>query len=687
MKRERFHLLIIALLAVIVYGNTLTLKYASDDRMVILESKSTIEGGWKGIKSIFTEDTFTSYFGSGRSIVAGGRYRPMSHLTYLIEFQLFGRDIKEKIGDVEDFQTLHDSRNEQYFSNSMLPVVNHLFNVLYYTLLCLLVYKVLAKLFSRYEGKSRFCSLAFIATLLFALHPIHTEAVANIKGRDEIFAMLGAMLALWCSMKYVDRHRLAYIAGNFAAMLFALFSKENAITFLAVIPLTLYFYGAESKRKTDCFFTLLPAVTATIIFLVVRSQVLGGFMPKEQTQNILNNPFAFSTKAQEIATVLVTWGIYFRLLVFPHPLTHDYYPHQIAITDFSNPLVWAILLCCVALVAYTLLSLKKKGVVAYALAFFMITFSITSNLLFNVGTFMNERFLFMPSLGFALLAGYLFYRIAASSSVALRRAGWAALCCVCVLYGAKTFTRNFVWHDDFTLFITDVKTSDKSIKCNISAGGSYLQMWKKSHKAYDKEMAYKYLQKALQLDKHAVNAYLLLGELMFLDGDLDGSLAAYRNVTLIEPDNQLAEDNIRKVMLKREDNAVQHINDMLNEGMEKQDAALIGKAYREICRYVDQHPESIVAVNVKANVLGRGMGQLDEAIALYRQIVEKDSNFASAYENMGIAYAIKRDFGKAEQCLLHALKLLPYNDNIKTNLYFLYQDMGETEKAQAIKPQ
>jgi Flp pilus assembly protein TadD len=140
-------------------------------------------------------------------------------------------------------------------------------------------------------------------------------------------------------------------------------------------------------------------------------------------------------------------------------------------------------------------------------------------------------------------------------------------------------------------------------------------------------------------------------------------------------------------MLKREDNAVQHINDMLNEGMEKQDAALIGKAYREICRYVDQHPESIVAVNVKANVLGRGMGQLDEAIALYRQIVEKDSNFASAYENMGIAYAIKRDFGKAEQCLLHALKLLPYNDNIKTNLYFLYQDMGETEKAQAIKPQ
>lgn len=687
MKRERLHLLIIALLAVIVYGNTLTLKYASDDRMVILESKSTIQGGWQGIKSIFTEDTFSGYFGSGCSIVAGGRYRPMSHLTYLTEFQLFGRGIKEKIGNVEDFQTLHDPHNEQYFSDSMLPVVNHLFNVLYYTLLCLLVYKVLAKLFSRYEGKSRFCSLAFIAAMLFALHPIHTEAVANIKGRDEIFAMLGAMLALWYSMKYVDNHRLRYVFGILAAMTFALFSKENAITFLAIIPLTIYYYEAENKRKTDYLFTLLPAVAATFFFLVVRSQVLGGFMPKEQTQNILNNPFAFSTKAQELATVLVTWGIYFRLLVFPHPLTHDYYPHQIDVTDFSNPLVWIILLCCVALVVVTLPGLKKKGVVAYALAFFMVTFSITSNLLFNVGTFMNERFLFMPSLGFALLAGYLFYRLAVASPVVLRRAGWGVLCCVCVLYGVKSFTRNFVWHDDFTLFITDVKTSDKSIKCNISAGGSYLQIWKKSHKAYDKEMAYKYLQRALQLDKYAVNAYLLLGELMFLDDNLDGSLAAYNNVTMIEPGNRMAEDNIRKVMLRRDDEAVQSINDMLNEGMEKQDAALIDKAYREICSYVDRHPESIVAVNVKANVLGRGMGQLDEAIALYRQIVEKAPDFASAYENMGIAYAIKRDFVQAEQCLLHALKLLPNNDNIKTNLYFLYQDMGEPEKAQAIKPQ
>ena len=64
---------------------------------------------------------------------------------------------------------------------------------------------------------------------------------------------------------------------------------------------------------------------------------------------------------------------------------------------------------------------------------------------------------------------------------------------------SKTFTRNFTWKDDFTLFLTDVKTSDNSIKCNISAGGSSLQLWKKNHKERDKRNAYNYLDKALKL--------------------------------------------------------------------------------------------------------------------------------------------------------------------------------------------
>ena len=685
MKKQHIHQLILIILIAICYGNTLTLKYALDDRMVILESKHTIDGGWDSIKSIFTEDTFSGYFGNNKSVVGGGRYRPMSQLTFLIEFQVFGKHIREQIGDTSDFDNLHDAKNEQYFNNSFLPYVNHLFNIIYFTLLCLLIYHVLQKLFHKYNGEKWYQSLAFLAAVLFALHPIHTEAVANIKGRDEIFAMLGATAALWCCLKYVDKHQWWYLLLALLAITFGLFSKENAITYLAVVPLSLYYYDNSGKRKADYFVTLLPILLGSIFFVAVRSNALGGIMPEEGVSNILNNPFIHSSKAQEIATVLITWGIYLKLLFFPHPLTHDYYPNQIAITDFSNPLVWIILIGCIALVVYALINLKKKSVIAFGIAFFVITFSITSNLLFNVGTFMNERFVFMASLGFTLIIGYWLYLLSVSQSAALQKMSLGAFALLSILYGIKTFTRNFTWKDDFTLFLTDVKTSDNSIKCNVSAGGSYLQMWKADHKEYNKRQAYKHLNKALSLDNHALNAYLLLGELEFLNDHFDESYNAYHTATLIDPNNKIAVENLQKLAMRKEDDQLKGITNLLDEGMQQRDANKIQEAYNQINNYLKENPESIIAQNIRGNVLGRGFGQLDASIRIYEDIIAKEPNFASAWENMGIAYALKRNFAKAEECLLHALSIVPDNENVKHNLYSMYMDMGDVQKAEAMR--
>lgn len=674
MKNNHIHKIVILVLIAVFYGNTLSLNYALDDRMVILESQYTIEGGWNAVKGIFTEDTFTGYFGNDKSIVAGGRYRPMSQLTFMIEFQLFGQKIKQQIGDVHDYANLHNPAHEKLFNRSFLPVVNHFMNVAYFILLCLLLYEVLSKIFQKYNGQKWYQSLAFLAVVLFALHPLHTEAVANVKGRDEIFAMLGATAALWCSLQYVDKRKWWYLVWSFLSITFALFSKENAITYLAVVPLTLFFYQNENLKKSDYITTLIPVALGCIFFIWVRSKVLGGMMPADETNNILNNPYVNSTKAQEIATVLFTWAMYFKLLIIPHPLTHDYYPHQIAITDFSNPIVWMVIVACVALVVVALCNLKKRSVIAYGILFFIITFSITSNLLFNIGTFMNERFVFIPSLGFTLILGYVLYLLGDSKVVGFQKISVALLAVVGLLYGIKTFTRNFVWKDDLTLFLTDVKTSDNSIKCNISAGGSKLQIWKSSHKERDKAEAYKYLEKALQLDDHAVNAYLLMGELMFLDDNIPGAYQSYKNATLIDPDNQLAQENLAKMIVASEEEVIKTFIQLLDEGMSEQNPQKIEETYRLVNDYLDKHPESIKAQNVKGNILGRGMGKLDEAIKIYEQVLAKDPTFASSWENMGISYAIKGDFDKAESCLKKALQLAPDNENIKFNLENLAKD-------------
>ena len=674
MKKQNLHRIIITVLVTLIYANTLTLHYALDDRMVILESKYTLKGGWESVKAIFTEDTFTGYFGAEHSIVAGGRYRPMSQLTYMIEFQLFGKGIKEKIGDLDDYYNLHNAKNEDYYYETPLPFVNHLMNLLYYILLCLLIYETLTRIFPQHEGKKWFQSVAFLATLLFAVHPIHTEVVANVKGRDEIFAMLGAFAALWCSLKYVDTRKWYWLVISFLAFTFGIFSKENTITFLAVVPLALYYLNSDKKRTADYFIILIPLAIGTAFFLWARYKALGSMMQPDLTSNILNNPYVHSTRAQQIATVLITWGIYLKLLFFPHPLTHDYYPHQIAITDFSNPLVWLLLAGSIALVVYGIWKLKKKTVPAFGILYFIITFSIVSNLLFNVGTFMNERFVFMSSIGFTLIVGWWLYLLATSKVPALQKTAVGITAVVCLLFGIKTFTRNFTWMDDFTLFLTDVKTSDNSIKCNISAGGSCLQIWKKSQKERDKRDAYRYLEKALKLDDHALNAYLLLSELAYLDENPDLAYQAAYNATLIDPENPQGQNLLNQAVNSQKAHELDPVNKLLDEGK-------VDDAWREVNKILENDPNNIVAKNVKGNVLGRGYGRLDDAIKIFEEIVAEQPDFSSAWENMGIAYAIKRDFTQAENCLLHALELSPDNDNIKLNLYYMYTDKGDEAEA------
>lgn len=676
---KKIHYLIIIALALLCYANTLTLHFALDDRMVILESKYTIKGGWESVKAIFTEDTFTGYFGSDHAIVAGGRYRPMSQLTYMIEFQLFGKDIRERIGDLDDYYNLHNGDHEAYFYDTPLPFVCHLMNLLYFILLCLILYEVLARIFPQYEGKKWYQSLAFLAVLLFTVHPIHTEAVANVKGRDEIFAMLGALVSLWCSLQYVDSRKWYWLVLSLIAFTFGIFSKENAITFLAVVPLALYYLKSDNKRPIDYLITLIPILIGSVFFLIVRAKVLGSMMQPDMTSNILNNPYVHSTRAQQIATTLVTWGIYLRLLFFPHPLTHDYYPRQIAITDFSNPLVWLILAGCIALVGYAVWKLKKKSVPAFAILFFVITFSITSNLLFNVGTFMNERFVFVASAGFTLLVGWWLYLLATSQPPVLRKTAVGITGVVCLLFGIKTFTRNFAWMDDFTLFLTDVKTSENSIKCNISAGGSCLQIWKKSHKERDKRDAYKYLEKALKLDDHALNAYLLLSELAYLDENPELALQAARNANLIDPENPQAKNLLEMAGNSMKAHELDPVNKLLNEGR-------VDEAWREVNKILEKEPDNIVAKNVRGNVLGRGYGRLDDAIKVFEEIVAENPEFSSSWENMGICYAIKKDFANAERCLLRALELSPDNDNIRLNLYYMYKDKGDEASAEKYKP-
>jgi Tfp pilus assembly protein PilF len=667
----------------LAYVNTLSLQYALDDRLVIYQNNFTLEG-FDGVKDVLTRDGFAGYFVGDSNLVAGGRYRPLAQLTFITEYELFGQSIRDSVG------LNHAEQNETLFNQTSLPLVSHGVNVLLYTLLCIIILLVLQQLFKDHEDTKWYLSLSFMTTVLFAVHPLHTEVVANIKGRDEILSMLGGMSTLWCVLKSKSTGReqrpianYGYLLLSFFTMFAGLLSKENAITFVALIPLVLYYSiknNKDSFRKIDYLWTLLPSIFASLFFLYLRYQALGGFMNEDLSGSILNNPYINSSLSERIATTIFTWALYLKLLVFPYPLTHDYYPYHVAYTTFANPVVLIMIVLLLFLLIYTVKKIGSRDIFSFAILFFFITFSVVSNLLFNVGTFMNERFLFAPLLGFTLIlsAGIKCLHEHVKSKT------WLTILflVIVLLYTGETVWRNRAWANDFTLFTTDVKTSPNSIKCNVSAGGSYVQKYKKSKEKAkldktspsnkgerDAHLAEKYLLKALSLDKYAFHAHQLLGELYFSRAQYDLSEQYYKNAVAIQPWDMEMQRNLEAVRLARSKSLFDDADEQLKAGNAREALLLINQ-------YIAINPNSAPAYNLKGKIWGMGLQRIDSALVNLDKALSLDPDLVAALENSGVAHAIAGHREQALKYLNAAYSRNPKNPSVIHNIATLYKEAG-----------
>ena len=387
-----------------MYINTLRNDYALDDSMVLIRNSFT-QQGVSGIGDIFKYDTFTGFWvfnDSTRTVeqivkekklLAGGRYRPLSLATFAIEIELFGSDFYDENG---------------VYVGQGCPAINHAMNAIYYALTVVLLYLILVRLFPR-KDDSWWFSIPFIATMLFAFHPIHTEVVANVKGRDEILTLLGSLAALWWSIKYIDSKKLYYLVLSGLALLCGLFSKENAIVFLAIVPLTLYYFTNAKWKEIGK--VMIPLAVASVAFLAVRGMVLG-WEHSEQTKELMNDPFINMTVSERYGTIFVTLLMYIKLLFIPHPLTYDYYPWQIPKTELTDGVALLSLLIYLALGIYAVYGMiRKKDIASYSILFFLIPLAPVCNIFFAVGTLMNERFIFISSIGFCARIMYAIQRV------------------------------------------------------------------------------------------------------------------------------------------------------------------------------------------------------------------------------------------------------------------------------------
>ena len=506
---HKWALSILFVLPILLYIQSVNFGYVLDDKIVITDNAYT-KKGIAGVPKIMTTESFEGYFEEQRVLVQGGRYRPLSIATFAIEHSV----------------------------SKTNPRLSHWINIILYSIVGLLLYRLL---FFFYPLTRRWWfSVPFVLSILYMVHPIHVEAVANIKGRDEIMAFGFGLLAMYLSLKsLVAKRSLLTLIGVAVTYYLGILSKENILTFLGVIPLMLYIFHRKDYKKIGIVFGVLFGVT--ILYLIQRYLIIGFLINPEPVTDIMNNPFVGMTLGERYATITYTLGKYLSLILIPHPLTHDYYPYQIPIMSWANPSVIISLLLYGCATILAIVKYRTYPHLSFAWLFYLLPLLIVSNLLVSVGTFMNERFAFISSLGILwIIVHLLFYE-----SKRWLSPKTATLICglIAIAFSVKTVLRVPVWENTMTLNRAAVKVSTQSARANSFMGTALFEQYKEASSGEEKKQllieADYYVDKALEILPNYGNANLMAAgiaaEQFRADRDFDKLLADFEEVLLRSP--------------------------------------------------------------------------------------------------------------------------------------------------------
>jgi tetratricopeptide (TPR) repeat protein len=618
-------------LGLILYGNSLSFGFVLDDKIVITHNEFT-KKGLDGIGDIFSNDSMTGFFGQDKKLVAGGRYRPLSMMTHAIEWEFFGGK----------------------------PMIYHLVNVLMYGLTGFLLYHFLSRLLRDVTDESApwYLQLPFLASLLWVVHPLHTEAVANIKGRDEVMSVLGGIAAMHYALRWWDERKSKDFVLALFIFFLSLLSKESSIVVLGILPLALLFF-----RKATIKSMLLPVgglLGMAILYVGIRYAVLGS--AKLQASNeLMNNPFIHAEGVEKVATLFYTYLLYFKLLVFPHPLTHDYYPKHIPIVDFGDPVVLLSVLMHLGLVYLLFRSWKRNPILAFGIALYFVAFSLYSNIVFNIGTFMNERFMYLPSLGFVLILGHYLLKLSK------QRAALTALLAIVFLASSwKTIDRNFAWESDLSLSTTDVLTSDGSAKAHMGAGSAILEAAQKERNEAKKramlQEAIDHFTRSLQIHPSYFPPMILTGNALAAAEEWEASLPYYENCLKLKPKDKDGLNNLEYVG---------------QQTAQKKLFSTSIKAYRILI----QHSPQLRFFNALGELYGKELGDLSASIEVVEQGLQRYPTDADLLQKLGVARAMQGQTQEAMNLFKKALKEKPNNARLYLNMGIAYQNLGRQDSA------
>lgn len=418
----------------------------------------------------------------------------------------------------------------------------HAVNVLLHAGVTVLVFWLSVRLFNK--------RVAVIAAVLFALHPLHTEAVTSIVGRAELLAAFFGLLAVLSAgrideapNRWSARGWLTLSVGSFSL---AVFSKESAVTILPLV----FLYRVTRRQeplldgvwKEVRSLEWVPYVLCFGVFAFFRYLVVGtlGGIPANRLTP-LDNLLAFVPWTVRVSTAFGVLWDYFGLLNMPLVLSADYSYNQVPLIEsWVDPRCLAgLVLLCVA----TVLAVSTRPAVRFAIVLPLATLLMTANLLFPIGTVKAERLLYLPSVGWVLLAALAFDAMLRTPRY--RTIGTAALVLLAMVFGARTWIRNADWQDNFTLFDSTARSAPNSAKALYNLG-TVLQARGANAAAVEQ------YERALTIAAWTEGAALGIGIAAEKRGEPDDAIMWYHRALQIAPDLHDAHTNLCHTLVSNE---------------------------------------------------------------------------------------------------------------------------------------
>jgi len=558
-----------------------------------------------------------------------------------------------------------------YFIHGLDPCGYHLLNVILHLMVTLLFHNV-----SRNYVNAK---TSFFAAMIFAVHPVHTEAVTGVVGRAELLSAIFFLITLKEYNLCYDRspwHLLLACGSSCLAML----SKEVGVTVIGLCIVSELFVkqnihkqflkllnskkSMELKMDKGLLFRLLLLLMTLALLLIFRIQKLQGASLPVFTK--FDNPASHAEGLSKLLTYSYLPCLNLWILLCPTQLCCDWTMGSIPLLQsISDPRIIAIITFTSITILFTLKILlaeeKHSKQILLSSAWIIIPFLPASNIFFPVGFVIAERVLYIPSMGLCLLVS-LGYQKIIKQCKSVNKSFQILFYLFLISQSIKTMTRNLDWSDEKSIFLSGLTVNKNNAKLYNNVGHAF-----ESQKNYNEALLF--FKEAVNVQPNDIGAHINIGRTLNHLEMFDEAEVAYRSAQKLLPRASPGQKLITRI-------APNSLNLFLNLGnLVARNSSRLEEADNLYKQAIAMRADYVQAYINRGDVLLR-MNKTEEALNIYKEALKYDNNNADIHYNLAVVALEQQKPEVGMNYLNKALEINPLHPEALLNSAIVIQELG-----------